>query len=184
MSKPGRILWISPAPRGPAEDASPIHHLWNELDSDLQAKIRDVKIPGKGGEPVNPMEFIGAMSRFQRAVNKMIRDREFFDETQFAEVLSDPETLPDELRELRETGFEELTDEQVARFNRLLLESSFPDLIRPELCDFNPVDLCLGRCLVTAAAARCDAPRPARQQHAFGNHVAAGECLVFLWRFW
>ena len=115
---------------GVNEEPSPIRKIWTSLDEKLQKRLIEVKIPGRDQDAGNPMEFISAMTGFQRGVNRLLRDREFYDEESFRNALEDEEAISDELKELCEIGLDELTDTQVARFNRLLIETAFPDVIR------------------------------------------------------
>jgi len=66
------------------------------------------------------------MSGFQRETNKLLERRDLYDETSFKDV----PMLTSELRELRDEGLDQMSEQEVARFNRLLLEASFPEQIR------------------------------------------------------
>jgi ABC-type transport system involved in multi-copper enzyme maturation permease subunit len=105
---------------------SPARLIWSRLDEDLQQRLKALAIPGVDDEQPNPMEFFGAYGEFLRALNKMLEDPDFYDEESFADV----RIVSRELRELKSEGFENLSDREIPRFNRLLLEAAFPDLIR------------------------------------------------------
>lgn len=109
-----------------SENPSPARHVWTRLDEELRERITKVRIPGVDEKPPNVMEFMRTVGRFRTAVNKMIEDRGFYDKEAFASI----QIVSGELRELHERGIEQLSDREAARFNRLLLEASFPDLIR------------------------------------------------------
>jgi len=105
---------------------SPARYVWTQLDEELRDRITKLKIPGVDDEPPNVMELMRSVGRFRTAVNKMIEDREFYDK----EVFESVQIVSGELKELHERGVDQLSDREAARFNRLLLEASFPDLIR------------------------------------------------------
>ncbi|MDA1051083.1 MAG: ABC transporter permease subunit [Planctomycetota bacterium] len=109
-----------------SEKPSPARHVWMQLDEELRDRIAKLSIPGVDDEPPNVMEFMRTVGHFRTAVNKLIEERGFYDEEAFAGV----QIVSGELRDLRERGIDQLSDREAARFNRLLLEASFPDLIR------------------------------------------------------
>ncbi|MBC8351019.1 MAG: ABC transporter permease subunit [Planctomycetes bacterium] len=105
---------------------SPARYVWRQLDEGLRDRIAKLKIPGVDDGTPNMMEFMRTSNGFRDAVNEMIKDRTFYDKQAFASV----QFVSGELKELQERGIEQLSDRETARFNRLLLEASFPDLIR------------------------------------------------------
>jgi ABC-type transport system involved in multi-copper enzyme maturation permease subunit len=111
---------------GPEQENTPTSHIWNRLDEELQERVTKVKIPGRDQEPVNPWEFLGTLSAFQKAVNKQLEAPDFFNE----EAWSDVKFVSPELRELRDEGSDQLSDQERARFHRLLMEAAFPDAVR------------------------------------------------------
>lgn len=105
---------------------SPAHRVWSLLPRDHQAALANVKIPGVDQDARNPFEFLGVFSHFKEEINTLLERRDLYDEASFNDI----QMLSNELRELRDEGIDNLTDQEVARFNRLLLEASFPEKIR------------------------------------------------------
>ena len=104
---------------------SPPQRIWSLLDAELQADLQKVKLPGVDPDAMG-FGFMGALGRFQKAVNQMLERRDFYDEKSFAKV----SPLPSELMDLRKNGLDKLSDMDIRRFNRLLMEAAFPDRIR------------------------------------------------------
>ncbi len=107
---------------------SPAKRIWSLLPAKHQGDLRELNITGRSDreQTQNPFEIMRVVSQFSRQLNKLLERRDFYDEAAFEDV----QMLSNELRELRDEGVEELTESEVARFNRLLLEASFPDQIR------------------------------------------------------
>jgi len=114
--------------RGASDDllASPERRIWELLDPQMQTRLLEVKIPGKDPDVGNPLQFLEAFRQFQRQLNEVLQRRDFYDEVSFAAMAG----LPGELQEYRDAGLETLSADQRARFHRLLVEASFPELIR------------------------------------------------------
>lgn len=85
-----------------------------------------MSIPGIDADAANPFDYATTISQFVPAVNKLLEQRDLYDE----EFFKDVPMISDELRDLRDRGLENLSEIQVKRFNRLLFEASFPDLVR------------------------------------------------------
>jgi ABC-type transport system involved in multi-copper enzyme maturation permease subunit len=111
---------------GKEEEATPAGRIWALLDDSLQSRLTEVKIPQKDQKSANPFVFLGVFRDFRRSVNELLERPDLYDELSFQEV----QLLSSEWRALREKGLENLSEIQTARFNRLLLEASFPDLVR------------------------------------------------------
>ena len=106
---------------------SPAQRIWSLLPEKHQTALANVKIPGVDQDAQNPFEFLRVFGKFKEEINKLLERRDFYDDESFNDV----QMLSNELRELRDEGLDELSDQEVARFNRLLMEASFPEEIRP-----------------------------------------------------
>ena len=109
-----------------ATEPSPARRIWSLLPEKHQSELASVKIPGVDQDAQNPFEFFRVFGKFKGEVNKLLERRDFFDDESFNDV----KMLSKELRNLRNEGVDELSDQEVARFNRLLMEASFPEKIR------------------------------------------------------
>ena len=103
--------------------------VWGRLDESLQEQLIQAIEPPTEEETANPYLFLSAAFEARdsliAALNEMIVQRDFYDETALAHVAMD-----DEASALYEEGLEELSDDETARFNRLMLESGFRGLLR------------------------------------------------------
>jgi len=91
-----------------AGDPSPGNRIWTLLPKDIRTLVRD-----------------GARAKAIRdALNHIIASRDLYDQKAFERV-----ALPDEATRLVARGVKDLSDDEVQRLNRLLLESAYPDLI-------------------------------------------------------
>jgi len=111
---------------GKKDEPSPSRRIFTLLDDKLQERLVKVKLPGIDEDARGPFEFMGVANDFRKSLNQAIEQPDFYDETSFTKV----PLLSDELRELKETGPETLDASEVGRFNRLLMEASFPELVR------------------------------------------------------
>jgi ABC-2 family transporter protein len=111
---------------GPKEEPSPSKRIHTLFDDELQKRLAKVKIPGVDKDANNPFEFIGLAEDFRKSLNEQLERTDFYDEASFESV----PMLSKELRDLRDADMATLDEPDVARFNRLLLEASFPDLVR------------------------------------------------------
>ncbi|HRX82164.1 MAG TPA: ABC transporter permease subunit, partial [Pirellulaceae bacterium] len=111
---------------GKKDEPSPSRRIFTLLDDKLQERLVKVKLTGIDEDARGPFEFMGVANDFRKSLNQAIEQPDFYDETSFTKV----PLLSDELRELKETGPETLDASEVGRFNRLLMEASFPELVR------------------------------------------------------
>ncbi|MCA9124339.1 MAG: ABC transporter permease subunit [Planctomycetaceae bacterium] len=111
---------------GRKDEPSPSRRIFVSLDEKLQDRLVKVKLPGIDEEVRGPFEFMGVADSFKKALNKLIESSDFYAEESFASV----PMLSDELRELKKAGPESLPPAEIGRFNRLLVEASYPDLVR------------------------------------------------------
>lgn len=111
---------------GKQQENIPSARIWELLDENLQNRLVDVKIPGIDQDAANPFAFLRIFGEFREAVNGMLEDPDFYSPEKFQGV----QMLSSELRSLRNEGLENLSADEVARFNRLVMEASFPDLVR------------------------------------------------------
>jgi ABC-type transport system involved in multi-copper enzyme maturation permease subunit len=103
---------------GKAGQPSPAHRIWDLLE----ARHRQL-LETKPSEPfARRMRF----AQFEEELREMLARRDFYDEKDWAKVV-----LPIEAKQLARTGVKKLSEEQLARFNRLALEAAFPDEIAP-----------------------------------------------------
>ena len=108
---------------------SPTRHIFSLLDKKLQDDLRDVKIPNIDSDAQNPFSFVRVMGRLGREMNKVLERRDFYNAEAFRGVPL--EGL--ELRQLRDDGIDKLADRELFRFNRLVFEAAFPDLVRASM---------------------------------------------------
>jgi ABC-type transport system involved in multi-copper enzyme maturation permease subunit len=111
---------------GPADKFGPSTRIWKLLDDDVKKKLSTVKIPGKDQDAVNPWGFLGLLSQFKKSLNTMLERPDFHDPSAWKSV----QLVSRELRQLQREKPEKLVGRERARFNRLLLEAAYPDLIR------------------------------------------------------
>lgn len=105
---------------------SPQRYLWRRFDAKLRERLLAANLPGPDGEPTNPLELVSILREFRRALNRQLEQPDFVDDAVFTRL----DTGPSELKELRALGIGQLAGEQLARFNRLALETAFPEMIR------------------------------------------------------
>lgn len=105
---------------------TPAKRVFSLLDEELRDRLAEVKIPGIDRDTANPMPYLQALGGLQKGVNNVLEQRDFYAEAFFEDV----PMISDELRALRDKGLENLSEIEVKRFNRLLLEASFPDIVR------------------------------------------------------
>ncbi len=105
---------------------SPQKYLWSRLDQRLRERLLAADLPGPDNPNANPFEALSLLRDFRRALNRLLQQVDFYDETVFKKSDSDPS----ELKELRTLGLASLDEERLARFNRLVLETAFPEMIR------------------------------------------------------
>ena len=109
---------------GAEKDPSPSRRIWMKFDDEFREKLAKLKPPGPDGG--SPFGFIGTINQFRRNLNEIIEDPQLYDEQSWQDV----QMLTDEGRELIKRDFDELTDVEKQRLNRLLVEAAYPDQIR------------------------------------------------------
>ena len=87
--------------------------VWNALDSSVKKIIED----WKSGEELND----GAKTKITAAFNKILNDRNFYNEETFKGF-----ALTDEGEKLKSKGIGNLSPDEIIRFNRILLQRIFP----------------------------------------------------------
>ena len=103
---------------GKSANPSPAHRIWQLLDDSTREALTK-----KSDEPLEMHRKLVALTA---ALQGQIARRDFYTEDDWADV-----RLPGAARTLYAKGLAQLSDEQVARFNRLALEAAFPDDIVP-----------------------------------------------------
>ncbi|MBP87852.1 MAG: hypothetical protein CMJ64_14205 [Planctomycetaceae bacterium] len=111
---------------GKSDEATPAKRIWESLDGDTQKQLATVAIPGIDSDAANPGPFFRAFRKFRGQLNETLGNRDFYQPDSFKDVAM----VSQELRDLRGSDIEELSELEVKRFNRLLLEASFPDEVR------------------------------------------------------
>jgi hypothetical protein len=114
---------------GQKDQPSPERRIWERLDEPLQKQLVAVVEPVDEDESVDPMLLLAqvfqARDSLVEELNEIIEQRDLYDETAWADVDMDEEAAA-----LHKQGLEELSDDESARFNRLMLESGFRGLLR------------------------------------------------------
>ncbi len=95
-------------------------YVWKKLPEETRERLEKVN------EDTGGVDRRRAIGELLSSVNRQAGKREFFDENVFSNVKNN-----EEARKLIEHGLEQLDDEQVARLNRLALDSAFGDYIEP-----------------------------------------------------
>lgn len=104
--------------QGQSETPSPGRQVWSRLPDGLKKTLAD-----RGAEAEGDFPFEVALQILD-GLNKAIADRSLYDSAAWQQI-----ELNDEARALRDQGVESLSDNDLARFNRLLLEAAFPEEI-------------------------------------------------------
>ena len=98
---------------GGQESASPSRRVWELLPEDAQTAVaRAAEATGREDEPD---------SGFTQALNEILHRRDFYREKNFQRI-----DIPDQAQRFLKRDRTALSEQQVQRLNRLLLESSFP----------------------------------------------------------
>ena len=111
---------------GRLDEPSPSRQIFTSLDESLQSRLTKVKIPDDDEDAGDRFEVRSVVEEFHKALNGTLKRTDFYDEESFNTVA----ILSEELQELKKSGPETLSDTEAFRFNRLLLEASFPELVR------------------------------------------------------
>jgi ABC-2 family transporter protein len=101
--------------QGRADELSPGKRIWSRLSDDLKTRLANRDALGGGNVRG------GLTSDLLDDLNKLLGDREFYEPTAWSGI-----NLNDETRALAERRSDSLTDAEVKRRNRLLLEAAYP----------------------------------------------------------
>lgn len=99
-------------------EPSPAHRIFHALSPENQQALRDQSVTDSKALHVEIV----------RETTQLLGERSFYTESDFANV-----TLRPQLRRLLSDQSESLSDSQVRRMNRMLLEAAFPGLITPSI---------------------------------------------------
>lgn len=129
--------------------ASPGKRIWTRIDPKLQNSIANLKLPQPGN-----LESLGEFSKtiegFSDALNDIIAQRDFYDAATWRNI-----DLGIEGRALVKADGDKLTNDEVGRLNRILVERAFPDFV-----DDSPAT----STIVTYAVWDLQSPMPIRQE--------------------
>ena len=106
------------------EEPSPPGHIWSRLDPSLQNKLRRLHEPADA-QRGERLEYRDTIEELAAALDDLLQREDFYDAQAWRRV-----NLRAEARRLAVADPATLTPEEIARRNRLVLESAFPDLIR------------------------------------------------------
>jgi ABC-type transport system involved in multi-copper enzyme maturation permease subunit len=101
--------------QGRAGEPSPGNQIWSRWSDDLKTRLANREGAETGNVPGN------LSSDLLDALNNLLPDREFYDPSAWREI-----ELTDETKTLAERRADSLTDDEVKRRNRLLLEAAYP----------------------------------------------------------
>jgi hypothetical protein len=102
------------------ESDSPGKHIHRQLDAKLQKQLPDVARP----DP-EPKTYLRLLRDLTKALNERLQEDDFFDQDAWQGI-----AIGKEARDWLDQEADDLTDNQLARRNRLLLEAAFPKVIR------------------------------------------------------
>jgi ABC-type transport system involved in multi-copper enzyme maturation permease subunit len=103
---------------GKAKQPSPARHIWELLPPTTKETLL--------ADPSEPFARRMRFNSLEESLRKMLTKPDFYDAAAWAKT-----RLPSEAQKLEKEGLKSLSAEQLARFNRLALETAFPDLINP-----------------------------------------------------
>lgn len=102
---------------GTAEGGSPGKRIWSQFDANLQKKLTDIAAKPDDRGASDAIE-----GRLRGDLNALLSQRDLYDEATWA----NPSTKPNaEARALAARGVDKLSEDEVRRLNRLLLEAAF-----------------------------------------------------------
>lgn len=110
--------------QGQKDEPSPARRIFQLLDEDMQRRVANFK-PPEAGDISGAFEYSGTIERFPQALTDLVKNPDFYDAASWSDVT----LYSREVRLLLKEGVS-LTDEQIQRRNRLVLEAGFPDLVR------------------------------------------------------
>src|SRR5688572_22564482 len=113
LNLPGLISKIRA--QGLAGEASPGQQIWSRWDDALKTRLSNQEEAEAGNRPRD------LASDVLDGLNKLLPDRTFYDPSAWQGI-----NLTDETRQLTERSQDSLSDDEVKRRNRLLLEVAYP----------------------------------------------------------
>ncbi|HUS40896.1 MAG TPA: ABC transporter permease, partial [Pirellulales bacterium] len=99
---------------------SPGKRIWQKLDPDMQRALREVV----EGDQTELRELSNRVFDLQVALNNLLDDPDLYHVTSWANV-----ALSEEAQALMDRGNANLSEDEVRRLNRLLIEAAYPNLI-------------------------------------------------------
>ena len=109
---------------GAKPDPSPSRRIWMLLDEPMRQAVAEFAMPEEG-DAAAAFKFIRTIKDITRAFDAVVKRPDFYDEASFEKV----RLLSQEARDLQKR-LDELEGDERLRFNRLLIEASFPEMIR------------------------------------------------------
>jgi hypothetical protein len=106
------------------DEPSPAKRIVALLDEPLRSDVLAFKMPGKG-EMGGALKMLRVMDSFCEALNRILARRDFYD----ANAWGKTRLVSDEARELAKKQVAAMSEAEVGRWNRLVLEAAFPDFI-------------------------------------------------------
>lgn len=103
---------------------APGKRLWGEFSPELRERILKLE-PPKDRDIGGMHEFQETVNEFQSRLNALVKKKDLYDATAWAGV-----RLNREARALQTKGLDKLSDDERQRFNRLAIESAYPELFR------------------------------------------------------
>ncbi len=103
--------------------------IWSRLDSNLRTELEQLQPLPQDGNVSEVMEQARLLERFLGAVDRQMRDRDFYDASGWSDVQLNSSEAGELLRKYQDEN-EELSEREVQRLNRLLVEAAFPDQVR------------------------------------------------------
>jgi hypothetical protein len=100
--------------------ASPGQRIWSLIDEGAHEKLIKLARVDRGERGEN-RDFMQGMETLRAELNRLIHRRDLYDEAAWKGI-----TLPGEARDLVARPRHELSEQELARMNRLLIESAFP----------------------------------------------------------
>jgi ABC-type transport system involved in multi-copper enzyme maturation permease subunit len=118
---------------GRKDEPSPQRRIWTLLDEPLQTRLISLQEFGKEseGKKLDTKRLTATIRDAQitladlsLSIRDLLSRKDLYDEASWKSV-----RLRDEAKELADAGVDKLTDEELGRLNRLLIETAFPDLV-------------------------------------------------------
>src|SRR5580698_877315 len=102
-----------------SHDATAARRIWSRLPDSVRHRLRDAS-----SENVNDQ--VEILFAIRGELNGMLGNKDLYDTS-----LWTPRMMTPEAKRLQERGAANLSDEDLRRFNRLLIDAAFPDYILP-----------------------------------------------------